>query len=100
MSDEKESKEKQIKFVYEYDPDYRLIPCNGVWGGVTPRGDFRIDFMVESQAIPDYVINSYDAEAEKLGEEIEREPRHLVRHLQVGILMTLENAETLAGWLK
>ncbi|GEM_PF-333177 len=100
MSDEQEDKDKQVKFVFKYDPDYRLIPCNGVWGGMTTRGDLKLDFMVESQATPDYVVHVIDVEAGELGKEIEREPpKHFIRELQVGILMSPDTAVAFADWL-
>ena len=100
MSDDQKKEDRQVKFVFQYDPNYRLIACNGVWGGVTSRGDFRLEFMVESQAIPDYVINTINEEAGEIGKEIERVPgKHFVRQLQVGIIMSPDNVAIFAAWL-
>ena len=43
----------EISIDWEYDKNYRMVPANGMWGGITPRGDLRIDFFVESMPIPD-----------------------------------------------
>ena len=48
---------REMKFVFEYDKDYRIVAANGVWGGVTPRGEINIDFFVERQRIPEWIKN-------------------------------------------
>ena len=49
--EDKEQPEK-IDVEYEYDPDYRLVAANGLFGGVTPRGELRIDFFAEYVPAP------------------------------------------------
>jgi len=87
---------QEVEFFFEYDPGYRIISTNGVWGGLTPRGEFRLDFFVESVGIPDSVKNKITAEG-KLGEEITRQPeKRFVRRLQVGVLLSQIQAEALS----
>lgn len=94
-----EHKLKQIEFNFQYDPAYRIIPTNGVWGGLTPRGDIKLDFFVESTATPERIINAINNDG-SLGEEIERSPnRKLVRHVQVGILMSITEAESIVNFI-
>ena len=91
---------KEIEFFFEYEPGYKVIPSNGVWGGLTPRGELRIDFFVESFGTPKSVKNKLD-ESGKLGEEIDRDPpQRLVRRLQMGVLLSQRDAESLAGFIQ
>jgi hypothetical protein len=93
------AKEGQIDFVFEYDPAYRVIATNGVWGGLTPRGDLKLDFFVESQATPDSV--RHEVVDGNLGKEISRSPeRAIARRLQVGVLLSIDDAENLRDFLK
>ena len=94
--------DRQVKFFFEYDPAYRLVATNGAWLGITPRGDIRIDFFVESLGNPQEVVNLITPQGQ-LGPELSRTPpqqRRVERRLQVGILLTLDNAESIADFIK
>lgn len=92
--------DRQVKFVFEYDPRYSLVAANGAWVGITPRSDIRIDFFVESLGNPDHVVNLITPQGQ-LGPELGRAPeRRLVRRMQMGVLLSLEQAESLADFLK
>lgn len=85
---------------FEYDKDYRIIATNGVSGGTTSRGDIQFDFFVERVGILEVVRNKA-SEGGRLGDKIERKPeKRIVRKLQIGILMSVEDAELLANFLK
>lgn len=88
-----------IDFFFEFDKDFKIIGSNGAWGGMTPQGDFRIDFFVESVAVPQrvrYKVNANGA----LGQEFEREPeKRLVRQMQVGVLLSVDTAERVANFI-
>lgn len=91
--------DRQAKFYYEYDPNYRLVAANGIWGGITPRGDVRLDFFVESVGIPESVTNLITPEG-NLGPELSRSPeRRFIRRLQVGVLLSLEEAESISDFI-
>ncbi len=97
---EPQGEDRQVKFQFEYDSGYRVIGANGVWSGITPRSDMRLDFFVESVAIPDQVTHLVTQTA-GLGAELSRSPEHrIVRRLQVGILLSLEQAESIADFIK
>jgi hypothetical protein len=92
--------DRQVKFVLTRAADYRIVAANGVWGGVTSRGDFRADFFVESVMTPESVSHLVNPDG-KLGRELSRVPseRPYVRELQVGLVLTLEHAESIGRWL-
>jgi hypothetical protein len=86
----------QIEFHFEYDPGYRLVAANGVWGDPTPRGDLRLDFFVEVPALPTRVMHAISPEG-RVGMELRREPeRRFTRRIQLGILVSMDHAESIA----
>lgn len=92
--------EQVIRFDFKRDDSYRLIPVNGVWGGVTPRGDVWADFFYECYAVPEEVTHAVLPEG-RLGEELSRQGSHdLQRTLLVGMMLTAEQAESIGRWLQ
>ena len=92
----------EVEFFFEYDKDYRIVAANGVWGGFTPRGDIRLDFFVEGQSVPESIQNKITEDG-KLGAEIagSRKPeKKIVRRLQIGVLLSQEEADSLANFIK
>lgn len=90
----------EIEFFFEYDPGYRIVAANGVWGGITPRGDIQLDFFVERQGVPESVRNRVTDQG-GLGDETCRNPeKRITRRLQIGVLLSQEDADTLADFLK
>ena len=75
----------QIEFHFEYDPGYRLVAANGVWGDPTPRGDLRLDFFVEAVSLPTRVMHAISPEG-RVGTELRREPeRRFTRRERQGM---------------
>ena len=98
MADEPKSP-KPVEFFFEEDLNYRIVASNGAWVGITPRGDMQIDFFVERQSIPQVV--RHDLTEHGLGEELSREPGiRIVRQLQMGVLFSLDAADSLADLIK
>jgi hypothetical protein len=95
---------KKVKFGFKKSSDYRIIPANGAWGGVTPRGDFTLDFFVEHNPTPDYVVHEIKP-AGGLGVEVEREAGGkedsylITRELVGGVLLSLGEAKSLANFI-
>lgn len=95
-----EKPRKKIAFRFQQDEDYRLIPVNGVWGGVTPRGDIKVDLFHESEAQPDVVTHELTPDS-TLGEEVERSPSASIeRTVLVGVVLAAEQAESIGRWLQ
>lgn len=94
--------DRQVKFFFEFDPAYRLVGANGMWGGMTPRGDMRLDFFVESHVVPEHVVNLITPDG-GLGPELTRSPSprgRIIRRLQMGVLLSAEQAESVADFIK
>ncbi len=90
---------KTVEFVFEDDPGYRVVAANAAWGGLTLRGDIVLDFVVDSTTAPQRVENLVGQDA--IGDEVRRFPpeRTTTRRRQVGVLLTIDNAESIAKFL-
>lgn len=99
MSKEGNGQTQKIVVEYKESPDYRVIPANGAWGGLTPRGQVMMALYVEHANTPRSV--THDVQEGKLGPEISRETSSgtFIRQLQVGIMMDPDTAESVAKWL-
>jgi hypothetical protein len=91
--------EQVIKFSYERDPSYAIVPATGVWGAVTPAGMVMFDLTVDHIRSPDRLEHSL--QDGKLGPETGREPSERIvrRAAQVGVLVTPAVAESIGKWL-
>jgi len=89
----------QIIFKYSKSPHYRIVAANGALGGITGRGDFRIDLFIESAELPDQVVHSLTPDG--LGPEVDRNPppNQFAREIQVGLVMQIDQARSLAHWI-
>src|SRR5574341_2297739 len=99
MAEETKKMPTEVHFFFEYDKDYRIVAANGVWIGITPRGDIHLDFFVERLGIPESTTNKITEDG-RLGDEINRQPKDkLTRRLQVGVLLSLEHVESMVNFL-
>lgn len=99
MADETK-KPEEIEFFFEFDPTYRIVAANGVWGGITPRGDIQLDFFVERQGVPEIIKHEF-TEQGTLGNITDRKPEpRFIRRLQVGILLSPDKADSIANFIK
>lgn len=92
---------KEVPIEYEYDPDYRMIAANGMYGGVTTRGDLRVDFFVEYQPTPEPGDIVYQTQPDGSAEEVRKsEKKRLVRRMQIGVLLPAQQVESFARWFQ
>ena len=91
---------KTVRFRFDRDPSFRLIPVNGVWGGPTPSGDVRIELFYERQATPERMERSFDEDS-GLGSILSREPaaNEYLRTILVGLMLTPEKAISIGEFL-
>ena len=93
-------KAKKIKFIHNKPQDYRIYPVNGVWGGVSGRGDLICNFFVEHHEVPKEEVFSIEEDGSL--RDINKKPKEearAIRDLQVGILVNREQAVSIANWM-
>ena len=89
-----------IVFKYEKHADYKLIYSNGAHGGITTKGEYKFDLFVEYAKAPEEIHHSITGDG--LGPEVAREPPEptaITREAQVGVIMNIESAKSLAHWI-
>ena len=89
----------KIRFCFKKDDNYRIVPVNGVWGGPTLRGDIQVDFFHESQLLPEVIEQEVTPEG-TLGKELDRRSSEIQRTVLVGIMLTVEQADSIGRWLQ
>ncbi len=93
----------KIKSKYIFKADYNPKYVNGAFGGISPQGEFIINFYLERVAIPN--SQTFEFENGKLLNEItdEREPKDheqsLVRVVENGVIMDYNHAKEIHRWL-
>ena len=105
IDEEAKSLPKEAKVTYTKSPDYKLVYVNGIYGGLTGKGELRFDFFQEFHPYPEEEIVEITDEG-KLGKVIPSEDEEgskqfeLIREKQIGIIMSMGVAQSLFEWLK
>jgi hypothetical protein len=93
---------KRVRFKYVFPDDYNTLYVNGAYGGVSPRGELVMNFYLERQPVPRWHENEL-GESGGIGEELSSEPPKdlliIIRYIQAGVVMNLENARSVRDWL-
>ena len=88
----------KIRFVYKKSEAYQTYYANGAYGAITPRGDFEFNFFFEHKEVPEEEVMDIE-NGELKPEEQTSTDINVTRDLKVGVIMTLEQAESLGKWL-
>lgn len=93
--------ESSIGFDFIKSPYFRNIHLDGVYGGITPKGNIHMAVYNERFAIPKKMVYRVASDG-SLGDEIieKREQLDVVRELEANILLDLNTAKYLIGWLQ
>ena len=98
------SRPERVKFEFIRSPLFRVVHSNGVWGGLTPRGELSMAFFSERKSPPKSVTHEITPEG-GLGPEVSRDVSRLgqspnvQREWEVEVLMSLDEAENLHRWI-
>ncbi len=91
---------KEAVIYYQVPLDHRILPVNGCYGGLGPRGELIINFFEETFPLPKTVTHEVIADG-TLGKQktVEIEGGNLVRHVQASIAVSIEHAESIGKWM-
>jgi hypothetical protein len=91
---------KEFAIDYQKPVDYKVLPVNGCFGGIGPRGGLVVHFFLEMVPLPKMVVHEITHDG-RLGKEKSRhvDTGQLVRQLQVGITIDPVQAESIAKWM-
>lgn len=92
--------EKQLTFHYIKSNNFRVIHCDGVFGGPCPNGrGLTMGLFSERFPVPLQTTHKL-TEASGVGEELARIGRAgIVREVEVEVILAPEEAEALATWI-
>ncbi|MDE0405468.1 MAG: hypothetical protein OXI53_09180 [Nitrospira sp.] len=102
MADSDHTKAEGFDFHFIKSNNFRVVFCDAVWGGVTPRGYITMSVCSERFPLPRKVTHLVQ-EHGALGEEdsSKREAkRGVVREVEVAVVMDLGMARSLVDWLE
>jgi hypothetical protein len=100
MKPEKKPAIKDIDFHYIKTPCYRTYHVDGIFGGLTPRGNLYVELFVERKPTPNMVKHAVKDSGE-VGEELFREGKSgFVREIECGLSMDIQTAKSLQKWLE
>jgi hypothetical protein len=91
---------REIRFKFVYPDDYNPVFANGVWGGVTPKGELNMNFFLERHPVPKSVYHGLNEDG-TMGQETRRDPekRMYIRYLVAGVVMNYGEAKSFHAWL-
>ena len=90
----------KVKFINKKPDNFQSYYSNGIFGAVTARGDFEMNFFFEHAAdISTEQLMNYEKGEFKLVEEDPIDFAVVTRDLQVSIIMSPQQAEASAKWI-
>ena len=98
MADEKKTELVPVR--YTKAEDYKVIYVNGVYGGMTGKGEIRFDLFQEFTHSPEDENLVIDEMGTIVGHEALESDKQIemTRERMVGIVMTLGTARAFQGW--
>ncbi|HDQ07105.1 MAG TPA: hypothetical protein ENN36_10360 [Candidatus Bathyarchaeota archaeon] len=88
-----------IKFTHKFPEDYRIVPANGAWGGISARGDLVMHFFVEHAEVPseEIICKKIDGSIETSTKQ--KKEIKVTRAMQFGVMLPRDQATALAQWI-
>lgn len=98
---------KKARFVYRKPDDYEPVYVNGVYGGITPRGELLAHFFIEYSDIPlqesyDVKDNELDQDSRIVDHRHDRQEGEVVytRDIRTGILIPAHQIQSMIKWMQ
>lgn len=90
----------RINFHYIKGAHHRTVHCDGVFGGITPRGYVSMTCFSERAPVPKTIVHELKEDG-TLGEELDRNTKDgVVRSVEVELLFDQALAERIVEWLQ
>jgi hypothetical protein len=93
----------KVKFKYLFDENYNPAYANGVYGGVSTKGEINLNFFLERLALPNTQEFELDTDTGQLINKPTNAPDDfnysVIRFIQSGVVLNLDDAMTIHKWL-
>lgn len=107
MSEEKKEKvPKRLRIVYHKPEDYKPVFVDGIYGGITPRGELICNFFLEYKDIPveegiPLVEGVPQFDKASRVERIKHEPEEIVsmRDIRAALIIPVHQISSIANWM-
>lgn len=101
------SDSKEVQFIYNKKEDYEPIYVNGVYGGVTPRGDLLCHFFYEYVDVPEKEILELDEKGQIKPDTLKKIQKNddsdnvktVKRDIRVGIIIPAHQIQSISAWM-
>ena len=87
-----------IEIRLEKSPQFRIIHCDGAFGGPTPNRLLGISLYAEFVNPPDRIVLDPDRHG-NLTERPVYTKREIIRQVEATVLLSANDAETLGSWI-
>lgn len=91
-------KKSTTEIIFTRDPNYRIYPAIGAWGGLSANKEVHVDFYVEKRQSPDRLLFDFEGE-EKVAERRDPDPQPFLRELLFGVVMRPDIARSVGEFL-
>ena len=98
MDDAAGGKSRKLQISYKESPHYRVVHANGAYGGVSPLGELVMALYSERMQFPGRAVIRFDGNGVPSPEEFQID-QGVVREIEVGVMLDLKSAKSLAEWL-
>ncbi|OIN59832.1 hypothetical protein [Arsenicibacter rosenii] len=101
MNKETPNEYKSVTAHYIKNELFRTVYVSGVYGGFTPEGLLNVNFFTERATIPQQITITpiQDGQRLRLEESNPVGKQGITRELQVGTVMSIQQAQALQIWL-
>jgi hypothetical protein len=99
---EKKPTKRSLTFIFEKAPDFRLMRADGIWGGITPRGDLEINFFLDTNSLPaeaTYELTPKNTLGKEQSRKLAYEKGKVLRLVNCGIVVSPNVAKSIVDWL-
>ncbi len=91
---------RTIKIRYLKAHDFKSVLATGVYGGLGSNGLINANFFLDRVIIPNHQIIEIDEEANRADRIVEEQKDgEIAREVHCGIIMDVNTAKIIAGWL-
>lgn len=90
---------EEVNIKFTTSSNHQTFYVNGVYGGMTPRGDMHVDFVADRSERPktqSFKVNKDGSLGRQVGEE---GGEKIIRERQVSLYMKPENAFDIGTWM-
>jgi hypothetical protein len=95
---------ERVRFSYREGPSYQVVYATGARGAVTPQGRIKFDLFAEFPAAPSEEVRNLNPDGTLVAPvplpDAHPETVEVMRQLQVGVFMSIGDAEIVAKWLQ